>query len=103
MMRFRNNEQVDEYNEALKKIKEGISMVMDGLDGSSKQMIAQGAEMAWDSVMKVCDLSKEMEEQFSKRENGGEDWRYARRSHEWNDEDDRMMTRRMRDSMGRYK
>lgn len=122
MMRFSGNEEdVSEYKHAGKKAKSGLSMVMDGVEQGDMDMVVEGVEKAWKGVETMCEISKEMEEQYGERrhdgmdERGGRygsrggrygsryDNRYDRRDDEWNErEDDEWMKRRMRDSRGRY-
>lgn len=119
MMRFGGSEDAKEYKHAGKKAKHGLSMVMDGVERGDMEMVVEGVEKAWKGVETMCEISKEMEEQYAERrhdemdERGGRygtrggrggyyDNRYDRREEDWNERDDEMMRRRMRDSMGRY-
>ena len=107
-MMFRSNKgNIAEYNAAVREAKNGLAMVMDGLEADHKGMIAEGAEMAWDGLKRVCAVSEEMKEQYGERRGGSMNYHhdnYGMKSYhkEWNDDDDRMMERRMRDSKGRY-
>jgi hypothetical protein len=132
MMRYgnRGNGDVAEYKEAGKKAKEGIEMITYAVDSGDKQMIVEGAEKAFKAVKKMCEISDDMESQYGERRNDGMGMRggygmrgnYGNRdfSHygdqyenfgnrgenyrrEWNERDDRMMERRMRDAMGRFR
>ena len=108
VIRFRKNEDVDDYKRAGKKAKHGLAMIMDGLERGDKDMIVEGAEKAWKGVKTMCEISDEMEEQYSERRNDRMDERnYNRRSDyrhdgDWNERDDEWMERRMRDSRGRF-
>ena len=120
MMRLAGSEEdTREYKHAGKKAKSGLSMVMDGVEQGDMDMVVEGVEKAWKGVETMCDISKTMEEQYAERrhdemdERGGRygtrggrggyyDNRYDRREEDWNERDDEMMRRRMRDSMGRY-
>lgn len=107
---------VEDYNKAKNMAKAGIEMVMDGIEGNSMKQIAEGAEIAWEGMKKVCELSDKMKEQFGERRGDSMGYRHddfgmrdgynGRDSYnfrDWSNEDDRMMERRMRDSMGRFK
>ena len=108
MIRFRSNEDVQEYKHAGKKAKHGLSMVMDGIEQNDMDMVVEGAEKAWKGIKTMCDISDEMEEQYGERRRDDINERYGNRHYnyrnenEWNERDDKMMERRMRDSMGRY-
>lgn len=92
---------VEEYNRAVNMLKAGIEMAMDGVEEDAKKKSVEGLEMAWEGMKKVCDLSKKMKEQYGERHNESYGGRYNFK--EWSPEDDHMMERRMRDSMGRFK
>ena len=122
MMRYgnRDNGGVEEYKEAGKKAKEGIEMVMDAVESGDMKMVVEGAEKAFKAVKKMCEISDDMESQYGERrydDMGIRDGygsrmygRYGNRMdgygdqhrREWNERDDRMMERRMRDARGRY-
>lgn len=122
MMRYgnRDNGGVEEYKEAGKKAKEGIEMVMDAVESGDMKMVVEGAEKAFKAVKKMCEISDDMESQYGERrydDMGMRDGygsrmygRYGNRMdgygdqhrREWNERDDRMMERRMRDARGRY-
>ena len=114
MMRFSGSKSdVEEYKHAGKKAKTGLSMVMDGVEQGDMDKVVEGVEKAWKGVETMCEISKEMEEQYGERrhdemdERGGRygsryDNRYDRRDDEWNERDDEWMKRRMRDSRGRF-
>lgn len=113
MMRFGGSEDAKEYKHAGKKAKSGLSMVMDGVEQGDMDMVVEGVEKAWKGVETMCDISRKMEEQYGERHDNFHDrdeWgqRYDRRGFnyrndgDWNERDDEMMRRRMRDSMGRY-
>lgn len=110
-----NKDGVEEYRKAVNMAKAGIEMVMDGMDEDSKQKITEGAGIAWDGMKKICELNDKMKEQFGER--GGNNFSnrhddfgtrdgYNNRGYnfrEWSNDEDHMMERRMRDSMGRFK
>jgi hypothetical protein len=122
MMRYgnRDNGGVEEYKEAGKKAKEGIEMVMDAVESGDMKMVVEGAEKAFKAVKKMCEISDDMESQYGERrydDMGMRDGygsrmygRYGNRMdgygdqhrREWNERDDRMMERRMRDARVRY-
>lgn len=122
MMRYgnRDNGGVEEYKEAGKKAKEGIEMVMDAVESGDMKMVVEGAEKAFKAVKKMCEISDDMESQYGERRYDDMDMRdgYGSRMYgrygnrmdgygdqhrrEWNERDDRMMERRMRDARGRY-
>jgi hypothetical protein len=122
MMRYgnRDNGGVEEYKEAGKKAKEGIEMVMDAVESGDMKMVVEGAEKAFKAVKKMCEISDDMESQYGERrydDMGMRDGygsrmygRYGNRMdgygdqhrREWNERDDRMMERRMRDARGCY-
>lgn len=110
-MRFRSNEDVAEYKEAAKKAKNGLAMIMEGADNNDMSAVMEGVEKAWQGVKQMCDISKEMEDQYGERRNDGMQMRdnYSRRNYSRRNNDDRnerdeeWMERRMRDSMGRFK
>lgn len=109
MLRFRGNGDVEDYKQAGKEAKRGIKMVMDAVERNDMQMAMEGASMAWNGVKTMCDISKEMEDQYGERrydnmDTRGYGERYGNRydRHEWNQRDDEMMERRMRDSRGRF-
>lgn len=122
MMRYgnRDNGGVEEYKEAGKKAKEGIEMVMDAVESGDMKMVVEGAEKAFKAVKKMCEISDDMESQYGERrydDMGMRDGygsrmygRYGNRMdgygdqhrREWNERDDRMMERRIRDARGRY-
>lgn len=122
MMRYgnRDNGGAEEYKEAGKKAKEGIEMVMDAVESGDMKMVVEGAEKAFKAVKKMCEISDDMESQYGERrydDMGMRDGygsrmygRYGNRMdgygdqhrREWNERDDRMMERRMRDARGRY-
>ena len=56
--------------------------------------------MAWEGVKKMCEISKEMKQQYGERrfDSRGMD----SRDHEWNERDEEWMERRMRNSRGQY-
>ena len=96
---------VEDYNNAKNMAKSGIEMVMDGIEGNSMKQIAEGAEIAWEGMKKVCELSDKMKEQFGERRGDSMGYRHddSYNFRDWTNEDDRVMERRMRDSMGRFK
>lgn len=111
MIRFRSSGDVQEYKDAGKKAKQGLSMVMEAVENNDMHRAMEGAEMAWKGVKQMCDISDEMEQQYGERRNGDMGMRdggsmgnrYSNRDwHEWNQRDDEMMERRMRDAKGRY-
>ena len=69
MLRFRSNGDADDYKDAGKRAKQGIAMVMDGLEKGDSDMILAGAEKAWRGVRTMCDISQEMEDRYSDRHN----------------------------------
>ena len=89
-------------------------MVMDAVERNDMQMAMEGASMAWNGVKTMCYISKEMEDQYGERrydnmDTRGYGERYGNRydnrdydRHEWNQRDDEMMERRIRDSRGRF-
>lgn len=116
VMRFKDNDSI-EYKEAGKRAKNGIAMVMDGIENNDMRMVMEGAEKAWDGVRTMCSISDEMEDRYSERRYDNMDMRggYSnrgsygnrggynyRQENDWNQRDDEMMTRRMRDARGRY-
>lgn len=111
VLRFRSNEDVAEYKEAEKKAKNGLAMIMEGVDNNDMSAVMEGVEKAWKGVKKMTEISSEMEEQYGERRNDGMQMRdaYSRRNYsnrhndEWNERDEEWMERRMRDSMGRFK
>ena len=107
MLRFRSSSDVEDYRHAGKKAKHGIRMIMDGIEDNNFDMIHEGAEMAWDGVKSMCEISAEMEALYGERRHDGFGDGTTRHNYrhygEWNERDDEMMERRMRDSKGRYK
>lgn len=112
---FRGSDDVRDYHRAGKKAKHGISMVMEGLEKSDKDMILEGAEKAWHGVKTMCEISNEMEEQYGERRfndnfHDRDEWGQRhdrdgfnyRHDGDWNERDDEWMERKMRDSRGRY-
>lgn len=105
MIRFRSEDDVQDYKHAGKKAKSGIAMVMDGVERGDMDMIVEGAKKAYKGVKTMCEISDEMEQQFvgrdnyNRRDGGG---MYSRDEHQWNERDDDMLERRMRDSRGRF-
>lgn len=94
---FRRDGEADEYRNAGKTAKKGLSMVIEGLDRNNAEMVMEGAKKAWKGVKRMCDISEEMEDKYSERRS------LMTRDHDdWNERDDEWMERRMRDSMGRF-
>lgn len=103
MVRFgrRENGDVREYEDAGKEAKKGLAMIMEAIDNDDLQSAKEGMEMAWEGVKTMCEISKEMKQQYGERRynsRGGMNNRHD----DWNERDDDWMERRMRDSRGRY-
>lgn len=109
MMRFgrRGNDEankgggVEQYEKAGKEAKKGLAMIMEAIEENNLQSAKEGMEMAWEGVKQMCDISKEMKQQYGERRydtRGG----MNSRGEDWNERDDEWMERRMRDSRGRY-
>ena len=76
--------------------------------GDELREYKKALKMAKEGIETICELSDEMEDEYSERGDYGEryssrgDYRsrnYYRRDHDWDDMDER----RYRDSMGRYR
>ena len=113
-VRFRSSADVKDYKDAGKMAKKGLAMVMDAVEKNDMRMAMEGAEKAWKGVKTMCDISDEMEEQYSERRYdsygsyGSRGYDYDNRNYnmrddgEWNRRDDEWMERRMRDARGRF-
>ena len=105
-----NDKDVAEYKHAEKKAKHGLSMVMDGLEQQDEDLIIEGARKALKGIDKMCEISDEMEEQFSSREwdddererRGGRSrsGMFHSREEDWDRKDDQMLHERV---MRRYR
>lgn len=95
---YRDNDSVEEYYEAGKKAKKAIAMIMDGIEDDDMGKVEMAAKKAWKAVKTMCEISKDMEEQFNDRDGRGvQNGRTNYRGDEdWNERDDKMMERRMR-------
>ena len=109
MMRYgrRDNSDVKEYEEAGKEAKKGLAMIMEAIEHDDLQSAQEGMEMAWEGVKTMCEISKEMKQQYGERRYNGRDYNrrggmYSRDNSDWNERDDEWMERRMRDSRGRF-
>lgn len=96
-----NGASVEEYNEAGKEAKKGLAIIMEAIEKDDLQSANEGMEMAWEGVKTMCEISKEMKQQYGERRyntRGGTNYRHD----DWNERDDEWMERRVRDSRGRY-
>ena len=93
---------VERYEKAGKEAKKGLAMIMEAIDENNLEAAKEGMEMAWMGVKQMCDISKEMKQQYGERSYNNRDGMNGR-VEEWNERDDEWMERRMRDSMGRFK
>ena len=98
---------VEQYEKAGKEAKKGLAMIMEAIEENNLEAAKEGMEMAWEGVKQMCDISKEMKQQYGERRyntRGGMNGRDGmnNRNEDWNERDDEWMERRMRDSRGRY-
>ncbi len=98
---------VERYEKAGKEAKKGLAMIMEAIDENNLEAAKEGMEMAWEGVKQMCDISKEMKQQYGERRYNNRDGMNGRdgmnsRGEDWNERDDEWMERRMRDSRGRY-
>ena len=96
----REGQGTGEYEKAGKEAKKGLAMIVEAVEEDNMQNAKEGLEMAWEGVKKMCEISKEMKQQYGERrfDSRGMD----SRDHEWNERDEEWMERRMRNSRGQY-
>ena len=92
------NGDVRQYEEAGKDAKKGLAMIMEAIDNNDLQSAKEGMEMAWEGVKTMCEISKEMKQQYGERRYNGRDYHnrggYNRRDDgDWNERDDEWMER----------
>lgn len=97
----KNGSGVEQYEKAGKEAKKGLAMIMEAIEENNLEAAKEGMEMAWEGVKQMCDISKEMKQQYGERRydtRGG----MNSRGEDWNERDEDWMERRVRDSRGRY-
>lgn len=105
LMRFvrrDGNGDVRQYEEAGKDAKKGLAIIMEAIDNNDLQSAKEGMEMAWEGVKTMCEISKEMKQQFGDRRYDNRGGGMNNRDGDWNERDDQWMERRVRDSRGRF-
>lgn len=80
----------------------GIIHIMER-GGDDYREYKKAVKMAKEAIDTICDLTEDMEEQFSSRDGWSERGRYRGNYSKRNDEDMEMYERRSRDSRGRYR
>ena len=90
-----------QYDEAGKEAKKGLAMIMEAIDEDDMQNAKEGLEMAWNGVKQMCEISKEMKQQYGERRYNSRGMNS--RDSDWNERDEEWMERRMRNSRGQYK
>ena len=105
IVRYGERGETKEYDEAGKQAKKGLAVIMEAIEGNDLEAAKDGMEMAWEGVKRMCDISKEMKQQYGERRYDSRSYNgrggMSNRDDDWNERDDQWMERRMRDSRGR--
>ena len=100
VVQFGNRNGTEEYDKAGKEAKKGLAMIMEAIEEDNMQNAKEGLEIAWEGVKQMCEISKEMKQQFGERRHDSRGMNS--RDGDWNERDEEWMERRMRNSRGQY-
>ncbi len=100
VVQFGNRNGTEEYDKAGKEAKKGLAMIMEAIEENNLEAAKEGMEMAWEGVKQMCEISKEMKQQYGERRYNSRGM--DNRDGDWNERDEEWMERRIRNSRGQY-